>query len=350
MRFHSVDYRRGNDYPPRAGTLLNRGFWFYQVPRLIPLCRLLGHKAVVDGVDFGTRGKKSRWVCCDRCGVRPDPQGRLDPETHHIGQPFRGHYDDALPEHPQERARAVRERKETYYRPGPWPQKPVGEIGGQLVLGRSFGGIGVEVKVGNGGSEHTLAASIQAHHLFSLYLHTQGHGTWLQRRLNPTGYQSRVIELALRHRRLQWRLWCKRNESSCDTPRWQDGSVRVDPRDIVLGPVLNRYTDVGEPVEVVVRMPQGDDHTATVQLQKIHTGRKRWFQQQSWCADWTSRPGIPTKRGDRGHILGSSVELSHAVARSRGWAQHAAAAIAAQMAADRARNDYEPQPVDLRSV
>lgn len=350
MRFHSVDYRHDQDYPPQPGTLLNRGFWIYEVPRLIPLCRLLGHKPVVDGVDFGTRGKKSRWVCCDRCGIRPGPQGRLDPDTHHLGQRYHGPYSDGLPENPQERARAVKELKDVHYPPGPWPDAPAGEIGGQLVLGRSFGGVGVDVKVGNGGSEQVLAASIRAHHLFSLYLHTKSHGRWLQRRLNPTGYQSRVIELALRHRRLQWRLWCKRDESDCSTPRWRDGSIRVDPRDIALGPVLNRYTDVGDPVDVVVRMPHGDDHAVTVQLQKVHTGRKRWFKQQTWCADWTCREGIPTKPGDRGHIIGSGVELSHSAARSKNWAAQAAAAIAAQMTEDRARYDYHPKPVALRSV
>jgi hypothetical protein len=342
MRTYSVDYLDDRDAPPSPGTLVNRGFWVYRVPRLVLWCRLFGHKPVVDGTEGGGPDGGYRWVCCDRCGIRPDPQGRPDPQQYRIGQPYDGPYQDAPPAKPRDRSAALRKLKNTHYPPGPWPQKPVADVGGQVVIGRTFGGAGVELKLGNCGSEQVLAFSVRLHHLGALYLHTERHGQWLQRRLNPTGYNSRVFELAVGDRRLRWKIWAKRDEWSRDTPRWQDGSIRIDPREILLGPVRNTYTDVGEPVDVVVRMPHGDDHTVTVQLQQVHTGRERGRKQLTWTADWRCATGIPTKPGDRGHILASGVDISHTAALSGAWPAEAAAAIAAQMTEDRVRYDYQP--------
>src|SRR3954469_3892605 len=92
MRTYSVDY--SNDRPdPRC--LINRGFWVHDVPRLIPLCRLFGHKPVVDGTKGVGTSEPSRWVACDRCGLRTQPQGCLDPGQWNIGDPYTG------PLHPQ---------------------------------------------------------------------------------------------------------------------------------------------------------------------------------------------------------------------------------------------------------
>ena len=51
------------------------------------------------------------------------------------------------------------------------------------------------------------------------------------------------------------------------------GSVRIDPRDVVLGERRYSYADVGDRVPAVVRMPHGDDHVVTLQLQRQTFGR-----------------------------------------------------------------------------
>lgn len=346
MRWYTVDYNRDTS-TSRTGTILNRGFWLHDTPRLMILCRLLGHKPVVDGTTGLHEGHPgSRWVCCHRCGVRPQPQGNLDPERWDIGDAYTGPWAAALPSEQPARREAMRQFKDGgAYPPGPWPDKPVGVIGGQLVLGRSFGGVGAQIKVGHGGSEHTLAANLRLHHLASLYLHTEQHGTWLQRRLNPVGYSSRVIEILFGHNGLRWRLWAKRDEWSTSTPRWQDGSICLDPREWLLGPVRNRFEHIGVPETVVVRMPHGDDHEVTLQLQRCATGRARGRKTYSWVVDWDCAQGIPYRRDDSwkgNRIHGSNVDVSDQSVEEGTWPLEAAVAIAAQMTRDRTRSDYRP--------
>lgn len=317
MWFHSVDYRRDRGELERS--LLNRGWWLQGTPRLIPMCRLRGHKPVVDGVDYGRLGRRSRWVCCDRCGILLQQPVDSDLE---VGQP--------------------------YIDPIPGPSQPSdvsgarGVVGGQLVIGPSMSGFAVEAKIGNAGSEHTLAGHLRLSPLGAIYVHTERHGTWLQRRLNPQGYDSRVVGLSVENGRLHWQFWAKRNESSRSDPRWMRGSVEVDPRTILFGPARYSYEDFGEPQVVTVRMPHGDDHEVTVQLQRQLHGRKRLPSRvrESWTAQWNVTPGIPTKRDDRGRVYGSSETVTAAGVREGAWPAEAAAAIAARMTRDRSRNGY----------
>lgn len=95
MHRFSVDY--GKRDGKRRGTLLNRGYFISGLPRLIPVCRLLGHRPVVDGTQGIGTSKPSRWVCCDRCGIRPDPQGQLDPARWNIGDRYDGPLDGVRP-------------------------------------------------------------------------------------------------------------------------------------------------------------------------------------------------------------------------------------------------------------
>ncbi|MGI5159361.1 hypothetical protein [Microbispora sp. CA-102843] len=57
-------------------------------------------------------------------------------------------------------------------------------------------GFSVGFEVGNCASEHMLEAHLRLGRLLSVYLHTKRFGTWVQRRLNPTGYDSREVRLA----------------------------------------------------------------------------------------------------------------------------------------------------------
>lgn len=318
FHFQIVDYRERDG--GQRGQLINRGYFLHNTPRLIPICRLLGHKPVVDGVDFrpihvagGIKpSQRSRWACCDRCGVRLQQPVDCDLET---GQP----YTDPLPT----------------------PVSPRGTVGAQLIIGASHGGAGVGFKIGNAGSEQTLAAHVQIHPLGALYLHTEDHGTWLQRRLNSVGYHSRIVEVAVHNGHLHWELWAKRDEHKRSDPWWMHGSVEIDPRTILCGPRRYTYTDTGALVEATVRMPHGDDHPVRLQLQRQTLGRARGRRPKlSWSVDWSAPSGIPTRNTDRGRIYGSGVHVSDRSATDGGWVEEACAAIATQMTGDRVRYSY----------
>jgi hypothetical protein len=334
MRWYTVDYLKEDGR--RAWTLLDCGFWLYDVPRLIPVCRLRGHRPVVDGVDHSTQGHRSRWVVCDRCGIRPDPQGQVDPDQWAIGQPYAGPFE---PQQPDE------DRAGRSWKPGIWPVNPTGTVGGQLVIGNPLS-TGFEIKVGDAGSEHVLAAHVGVYPLGALYLHTESHGQGLQRRLNPTGYVSRVTGFAIHGGHLYWHLWAKRDSHSVTDPKWQQGSFRIDPRDILLGEARYTYEDVDDPVSAVVRMPHGDDHQVTLQLQRQTLARKRGRRKrQKWCVDIEAKPGIPTKPGDRGRILGFAVTVSDRAVRAGDWVNEACAEAASRMTRDRVRYGYRATPI-----
>jgi hypothetical protein len=199
------------------------------------------------------------------------------------------------------------------------------------------------VKVGNGASEHTLAAHLYLSPLFGIAVHTERFGTGVQRRLNPTGYHSRVIEVSTTPGHLYWRLWVKRDEWSRATPKWRDGNIRVDPRDILLGEKRYSYEKINEPITAIVRMPHGDDHEVTLQLERQRHGRKRGLRpRESWVVDWSASPGIPTKPGGHGGVYGSAVKVSDREATDGTWPAAAAAAVAVDLTRDRARYGYAP--------
>jgi hypothetical protein len=323
MRFHSADYRKDRDLG--RGNLLNRGFWFY-LPRPLVTCRLLGHKPAVDGTEGFRDRPGHRWVCCDRCGVRPEPQGNLNPAVWNIGD--RGDLFGPVDDAPGQR-------------PGSWPSRPEGTIGGQLIIGGRTTA-SVSVKVGNAGSEHVLAAHACIPWLGGLYLHSEGFGQWLQRRLNPVGYQSRVTSLDVHSRRLWWRLWAPRDEHRRDAPRWQDGSARLDPRDIAWGEKRYSYEDAAGPEVVTVAMPDGDSYDVTMTLQQQSFGRPGRRQKLSWIVECSHREGIPHRDGWKDGLCGWSVPVSAGAAERGTWQREAAAASAAEVASLRIRYGWKP--------
>ena len=179
MRWHTTDYRK-RDKREARGNLVNRGFWL-TFPRLMPLCRLFGHKPVVDGYD-NSRDGGSRWVVCDRCGVRPDGQGRLDPKLWCIGQRYNGPRTATPPDLRALKSLQLGDKlppEPSFHPPGPWPTAPTGVIGGQLLIGRTHGLFNVGVELGCAGADHVLAGHVQVNPLGALYLHTEGFGTGL---------------------------------------------------------------------------------------------------------------------------------------------------------------------------
>jgi len=332
MHRHTYDYRKEGHKP---GLLVDRGFWL-TLPRPLIACRLLGHRPIVDGC--GSTNDQYRWVACDRCGIRPEPQGTLDPARFNVGDPWTGlHQDDG------DLNAGLRALQKVGGAPGPWPRRGSsnreGTLGGQLILGKSHPGWSAEVKIGNMGSEHTLAAHLHLHPFGAIYLHTERFGTWLQRRLNPTGYESRVTGISISLGHLSWTLWAKRNESSRSDPWWMRGRINLDPRDRLLGPSRYTYEDIGGPVTTTVRMPHGDDHQVVLKLQRCDHGRRR-RRFHSWTVDWTCWAGIGTKAPSRGRIMGSGVTVSAASVTAGSWPAEAALAIATMITAERTKYGY----------
>jgi hypothetical protein len=344
VRFHTVDYCK---HRPNDRALLHRGAWLYGVPRVTLWCRLFGHKPVVDGTEGFADRPGSRWVACDRCGIRPEPQGHLDPAHFDIGQAYTGEYltRDLTPT--VRKQLADRGHTDRLGLPGPWPAHPTTTIGAELHVSR-HARFGIGIKVGNAGSEQVLAANFGLPWLFHLYVHTEDHGRFLQRRLNPTGYHSRVIELNAHDGKLWWEGWARRHEWSGTDPWWMHGTLTIDPRALLLGPSRYAYENVGEPVPGLVRMPEGDDHPVTLQLQKQHHGRKRGRKTTSWCVDWRSKAGIPVRQDDwKGDsIYGSGVDVTDGAVANGQWPAMACANIAAQCSRDRAHYNYRPTPAE----
>lgn len=320
MPWHTVDHKARDDHD----ALVSRSFWLHDLPRPLLICRWRGHRPVIDGVGTPSqRGHVARWVVCDRCGTRPEPQGSLDRDLV-IGQPY-------VAEEPH--APALQE-------PGPWPANPTGTLGGQLVIGGRHS-VGAEIKIGNNGSEQPIAASLSLGPLGALYLHGERFGRGLQRRVNPTGWHSRVTGLSIHDGRAHWQIWAKRGEWSSTDPRWQQGSIPVDLRDILLGPARYTYNNHGDPIPATLRMPHGDDHPVTLQLQQQTLARRRgWRRSITWTVDCDIPGGVPTRPGDGGRITGLSVHVT--ATKADAWPAEALAGLALRLTQYRTRSGWQP--------
>jgi hypothetical protein len=340
MHLFTTDYSTDR---PDSRVLVNRGYFASSLPRLIPRCRIRGHRPVVDGYDssHGSRDR-ARWVSCGRCGVRPEPQGQLDPDAWSIGQRYTGPFHPGHPLSPTVRKQlAARGLDEPIRQPGAWPTGPTGTIGAQLIIGRSRT-YGAGFKVGNAGSEHVLAGHIGLGPLGALFLHSERFGTGIQRRLNPTGYESRVVDVAFHHGRVWWNLWARRNEHRSSDPRWMSGNANINPAHYLLGPRTNTVLDRTEKTAATVRMPDGTAYDVTVRLEKWQSGRPRGRKTTAWALDWDCPIGIPVRnqawKGDE--AFGGHCPFPAEAADSPHWVDVACALIAESCTRDRARYNY----------
>ena len=343
MYFHTVD--RAKDRPdPRV--LLHRSYYANNVPRLMPLCRLLGHKAVVDGYDskYGpTENRRRRWVVCDRCGTRPEPQGHLDPDQWPLDAPYTGPFTGKP--FPKQAAHQLAMRgiiPRPPKNPGPWPTTSTGDLSAELVIGRSHS-IGADVKVGNPGSENALAAHIGLGPLGALYLSTGRFGTCVQRRLNNHSYESRETGFSIHNGRLWWNVWARRDEHRASDPKWMRGTVHIDPRHHILGPAKNHKISETERVPVTVYMPEGDTHDVLVHLEQWERRRTRGGRTRTyWMAQWDSKDGIPVRNHDwKGDNTYSCSWMVKGVTPDNSrWPYIIAAKAAEQCTRDRAHYGY----------
>ena len=173
MHRFTVDYSKDR---PDPRTLMNRGFFLHDLPRLILLCRIFGHRPVVDGYDsqYGREeDRRARWINCGRCGIRPEPQGVLDPDEWNLGQRYTGAFLRTRPPSPTV-AKKLAERvlpPAPQPLPGPWPSNPTSAIGAQVIIGRAMS-LSAQVKVGSRSSEQCLAAHLSLGPLGAIYVHT----------------------------------------------------------------------------------------------------------------------------------------------------------------------------------
>lgn len=343
MYWNTSDYAKQDDRKP--GVLAHRGAWLHDVPRLMLLCRLLGHKPVVDGYGPTRPGLDARrWVVCDRCGVRPDPQGVLDPDEWSVGE----RYDEPIYKDGPSAQFISSFRKAMHHHmpspPGHWPAKATGTLGAELLVGKTFGLLSAEVKVGHGGSEQTLAGHLRLWPFGALYLHTEKFGTWLQRRLNPEGYESREIGLAIDRWEIRTKLWARRDSWSGDDPWWMHGRISLDLVEKLLGPKRYSFDDVDAPVMGWINMPEGDSHQVQLQLKRVRLGRprmERWARYH-WSVEWTSATPIVT-RPHRGGTVSASVLVPDVAVETRSWGTFACAVAAMLMSGQRTAYGYQPR-------
>ncbi|MEU8195256.1 hypothetical protein AB0C10_15895 [Microbispora amethystogenes] len=348
MYGHTLDYQARDGQ--ERGVLMNRGWWLHNTPRLIPLCRLLGHRPVVDGYGPHERGlDPRRWVACDRCGLRPDPKGVLDPEQWAIGQRYTGPF--VAEKEPYvlttELVRRSMDRMLTgHFPPGPWPRRPTGTVGGQVLLGRTWGVFSIGLDLCPEGHDHTLRLHAQINPLFFISIHLDYHGRWLTRRLLPRGaFDGREIGLSLSEWSLRWSLWRREGHWSRDQPKWWGGSINLDLVERLLGPKRYSYTDEAGPEFGWVALPEGDSYQVKLTLQRRRLGRPRSRRvQEAWSVSWESDRGIPTRSdGKRNGVWGSSVTVSDAAVRRGLWVTDALALIGKDLSGLRERYGYRPE-------
>ncbi|TMR91332.1 hypothetical protein [Nonomuraea basaltis] len=347
MRWHTVNYKAEDS----GSSLVDRGWWLSDLPRLMLFCRLRGHRPVVDG--FGPREAglhAARWVVCDRCGVRPSPQGSLDPEKYQVGDPYTG------PWIPLTRVAAADAwmallglrtppvHEDDKGKPGPWPESPRGGFGGQVVVGsRALPGFSIGFEVGNCGSEHMLDMHLRLGRLLAIYVHTEQFGTWVQRRFNPNGYDSREFRLAVVDWQFRWAIWGRCNSWLSTDPRWQQGYFSFDLMEKLFGPKRYSYEPVGDEQVGLVRLPEGDQYEVRLLLRRERLGRPRlrWRDRLSWSVQWTATPGIPYREGRS--IDSWCVRVDDEAVQEGTWQTAALIALGAKMSQMRTRHGYRPR-------
>lgn len=327
MRVQVVNLRRLDpDDPPPRGQLVNAEV-VVTVRRRLVRCRMFGHRAVVDG------DPDRRWVVCARCGVRPFPQGVLDPARHPVGARYRGPFTGPL-------------MTGTGMLPGVWQPHQRGAVGVQVVAGGGVPGLSVGVTVGAATSLHPLAWHLRFGWFGGLFGYTLKIGAGWARRVNPSAGSKRVCSVTLTGGVLSWRWWMPQLDPA-GTRWWRAGHLTVSPVTWVWGPHTQDREPVDHPQVVrTVRMPERD-YPTRLQLVRVTTGRPRGRRRVvSWVVRWdTLGPGVPTVGPLRGRVRTGVVTVSEASVVAGTWAASAAALAAAELTERRTGAGWEPTGV-----
>jgi hypothetical protein len=224
--------------------------------------------------------------------------------------------------------------------PGAWPEKPTGTLSAELIIGRSRAA-SINLTIGSAGAEHPLSGRIGLGLLGALYLSTERHGTGVQRRLNPTGYQSRTLSFDMHHGRAWWKAWACEDEHQATDARWRDGSININPAHYLLGA---RTSDVTQETRGTgtVHLPDGTTHDVQLRLEERRYGRPRGRKRTTWILDWDCPAGIPVRNGScKGDdTYGGAFSFPAEVAGSADWADTACQLIANSCSRSRERYGY----------
>ncbi|WP_431912922.1 hypothetical protein [Nonomuraea jabiensis] len=194
-------------------------------------------------------------------------------------------------------------------------------------------------------AEHTLAGHLRVWPFGAPYLHTEGVGAWLQRRLIPEGYTSRVMNVSVDDWGIRWQWWAREHEWSRDDPWRMRGRISLDLVEKLFGPKRYSYETVDGRVLGWVKMPEGDTHQVQLTLQRQRLGRPRLKRAKwAWAVEWDApNGGIPIKPDSQNRVTVSAVKVPDEAVEARCWDVLACAMIARKRGEERKRHGHHPE-------
>jgi hypothetical protein len=111
---------------------------------------------------------------------------------------------------------------------------------------------------------------------------------WLGPLTKRTG--NRKVSLSAHDGHVWWQVWADPHRWSEWTPRWRDGNFSVV--DFLLGKERVQRTPVGEPVKVVVPMPEAS-YSGTCSIERVSRQRPRWFTYATHIANVKMDQPVP---------------------------------------------------------
>lgn len=299
LRWHVINERKTDR--GQMGYLFYRRWFFYGVPTLTGLlCRLFGHRPVVDGYDSTYGAGSARWVQCGRCLRRPQWQGKL-PLDLKLGARYRG------PWNPDDTSQTLHDAARALSGPGigGWvkpqiPDLPNGPWGGH---GHEEAGKTAELDI--------CLRRKRGWTRYDLALRTRDSGGWtvwltlgplflalkvpwfarLSEYLTRGSWEKREFQIGIDGWTLRLTVWGFDGHSASAWPWWKRG-VHVNLKDKLLGRAVHNSSEV-EQAEVIVPMPEGS-YAATAVLELSTWKRKRSpFTRSSYYCKITPRHFIP---------------------------------------------------------
>lgn len=283
MKIHTVDHNEAG----RAGVIYSKTHHLHGHLPERPLCWLLGHQPTVHSMETSYSGTV-RWIECKRCLRRPQFLNQRTAGLESDG--VRVDWDGLL--------EAARDAE--------WSSRDVGSHI-QVHVQKPRPEMSLRLHLGGRGSE----TPIDAHASIlgtGVYLGV-GVGEKLAELLGP----HRDLRVGIHDGCLRWTLWGQSDSTGARKPRWQEGWFGINPIDGIFGPKRCDYRTVDQQVAVLA-LPDGEEHTVVLKLQRRTIGRKRLKSRAevAWVVDWEAPDGIPVyvNRGWKGNdVYASDIEI-----------------------------------------